>query len=285
MFRIYDGREHFYQWDINQKLIVEDGTIDEVHFCNRLGSCSFVREVYLQDGVYLVNVPNTILQDNMPIKAYAYDLNHTEICETFEVARRTRPEDYIYTDEEQKVWADLEARVDAMEGDIDKVVRDYLEENPPEIELTGYYTKDEVDAAIETIELTPGPAGPQGPAGEKGDKGDTGATGPAGKDGAAGAQGPRGDTGPQGPQGPQGKTGATGPQGPAGADYVLTEADKAEIAGMVEVTGGGGDVDLSNYYTKSEVDAKIPDVSGYQTAEQVQAAINTALGVIENGTY
>ena len=185
MFRIYDGREHFYQWDINQKLIVEDGTIDEVHFCNRMGSCSFVREVYLQDGVYLVNVPNTILQDNMPIKAYAYDLNHTEICETFDVARRTRPEDYIYTDEEQKVWADLEARVDAMESDIDKVVRDYLEENPPEIELTGYYTKDEVDAAIETIELTPGPAGPQGPAGEKGEKGDTGATGPAGKDGAA----------------------------------------------------------------------------------------------------
>lgn len=39
-----------------------------------------------------------------------------------------------------------------------------------------------------------------------------------------------------------GKDGATGPQGPAGADgkdYVLTTADKQEIAGMVEVTGGG----------------------------------------------
>lgn len=54
--------------------------------------------------------------------------------------------------------------------------------------------------------------------------------------------------------------------------------------------------DLSNYYTKSEVDSKIPDVSGYttmsavedkgyQTAAQVETAINTALGVIENGSY
>ena len=59
----------------------------------------------------------------------------------------------------------------------------------------------------------------------------------------------------------------------------------------------GGNVDLSNYYTKTEVDEKIPDVSGfalkteipdvsgYQTAAQVQAMIDTSLGVIENGTY
>lgn len=64
------------------------------------------------------------------------------------------------------------------------------------------------------------------------------------------------------------------------------------------------EVDLTNYYTKSEVDAKIPNTSGfltevpaeyiteteltakgYQTEEQVNTLINTALGVIENGTY
>ena len=43
-----------------------------------------------------------------------------------------------------------------------------------------------------------------------------------------------------------------GPQGEPGQDYVLTEEDLAEIASMVEVSGGGGDVDLSNYYTKDE---------------------------------
>ena len=38
--------------------------------------------------------------------------------------------------------------------------------------------------------------------------------------------------------------------------------------------------DLSNYYTKQEVDNK-----GYQTADQVTAAITSALEGIENGTY
>ena len=38
---------------------------------------------------------------------------------------------------------------------------------------------------------------------------------------------------PQGKKGDTGATGATGPQGPAGADYVLTAADKQEIAETV----------------------------------------------------
>ena len=50
----------------------------------------------------------------------------------------------------------------------------------------------------------------------KGDKGDTG------------------EKGPQGPQGPKGDTGDTGPQGPKGDNYVLTDADKQDIADMVD---------------------------------------------------
>lgn len=90
-----------------------------------------------------------------------------------------------------------------------------------------------------------GPAGPKGDKGDKGEKGDTGPTGatgatgpqgPQGEKGDTGAQGPAGATGPAGPTGatgatgPQGPQGETGPEGPAGADYILTEADKQEIA-------------------------------------------------------
>ena len=97
-----------------------------------------------------------------------------------------------------------------------------------------------------------GPAGPQGPKGDKGDRGEpgprglTGATGPKGEKGDKGDKGDKGATGavgPQGPAGPKGEkgdTGATGPAGANGKDYVLTEADKQEIAGMVEVPGGVG---------------------------------------------
>lgn len=146
-------------------------------------------------------------------------------------------------------------------------------------DLNTYATTTYVDNAISTIELTPGPKGdtgeqgPQGeigPQGPKGDKGDPGETGPQG---AQGIQGPKGDTGEKGDRGEQ------GPQGPAGQngnDYVLTDADKQQIAGLV---------DLTNYATTTYVDNAIPDVSGFQTEEQVNALINQALGVIENGTY
>ena len=96
----------------------------------------------------------------------------------------------------------------------------------------------------------------RGPKGDKGDKGDDGfiqfeELTPEQKEelrGPQGIQGPRGETGPAGPKGDKGDTGERGPEGlqgpigetgPAGQDYVLTEADKQEIAGMVEVSGGG----------------------------------------------
>ena len=175
-------------------------------------------------------------------------------------------------------------------------------------DLTNYATTTYVDNAISTIELTPGPKGdtgeqgPQGeigPQGPKGDKGDPGEIGPQGPQGIQGPQGPKGDPGAQGPQGPQGEPGIQGPkgdtgekgdrgeqgpQGPAGQngnDYVLTDADKQQIAGLV---------DLTNYATTTYVDnavsnIQVPDVSGFQTEAQVLALINQQLGVIENGTY
>lgn len=131
-------------------------------------------------------------------------------------------------------------------------------------------TKQYVDGLIETIELTPGPQGPQG---IQGPQGETGPQGPQGKTGEIGPTGPQGPQGIQGEQGPQGIQGPIGPQGEPGQNYILTEADKSEIAGMVVV-------DTSTFATMAQVEAK-----GYQTEADVNALINTALGVIENGTY
>jgi hypothetical protein len=164
MFKITDGRSHFYQWDLDRRLTIEDSSITQVHFCNRTDDCSLVCEVYTEDKLRLVNVPNILLQDNWRINVYAYDKNYTKHCESFNVIARSKPADYIYTEEELKTWEALDERLDALES--------------KEVE-----------------------------------------------------------------------------------------------------------VDLSDYYTKEEVDGLIPDVSGYQTAQDVQAAIQRELGVIENGTY
>lgn len=57
--------------------------------------------------------------------------------------------------------------------------------------------------------------------------------------------GPKGDTGDTGPQGLKGDTGDQGPQG---------------IQGIQGPAGDGSDIDLTDYYTKTETDALIPTV-------------------------
>lgn len=142
MFKIYDGRDSFFQWDLEQKLIIEDASINEVHFCNRTDDCSLVCEVYDENGLRVVNVPNILLQDNWAINVYAYCTNYTKYSATFKVNKRSKPEDYMYTETEVKTWDELEQRVAALEeggtggGSVD-------------VDLSNYYTKGEVDAAID----------------------------------------------------------------------------------------------------------------------------------------
>lgn len=100
MFTILDGRTEFYQWDKNRKLIVEDSTIKEVHFCNKTDDCSLVCETYVEDGKTLVDVPNELLQSDWRINVYAYDGSATKHCAIFKVNGRTKPADYLYTETE-----------------------------------------------------------------------------------------------------------------------------------------------------------------------------------------
>ena len=145
MFTIQDGREHFYQWDTDRKLIVEDKSITQVHFCNRTDSCSLVVEV--KDG--LAEVPNVLLQTDWKINVYAYDGCHTKHSAVFNVVKRTKPADYVYTETEVKTFAALEERMDALENmeievspeDIETAVDKYFEEH----EISGASTWDELE--------------------------------------------------------------------------------------------------------------------------------------------
>ena len=115
MFKIYDGRETFYQWDINQKLIVADDSITEVHFSNRTDNLSLVRDIYNEGDLRVVFVPNVLLQTNWPIKVYAYRKDHTEVSQTFRVIEKAKPQDYVYTPDEVKTWEELNDRITELE--------------------------------------------------------------------------------------------------------------------------------------------------------------------------
>ena len=52
IFKIYDGRTNFWQWDTKQNLIVLDDSITEVRFSNRNMEHSNRRPVYTDnDGI------------------------------------------------------------------------------------------------------------------------------------------------------------------------------------------------------------------------------------------
>lgn len=189
MFKILDGRDEFYQWDLERKLIVEDSTIKQVHFCNRFGNCSLIRATYEVEGITVVNVPNIILQESFNLHVYGYDVNYTKFESVFNIVPRTKPENYVNTEEELKVWDELEKKLIDLENKVDgdgiqAAVKQYLQDNPPqagatteeaaqieqnkadiaqlrqefdnleipEVDLEGYATEKYVDDAIANIE-------------------------------------------------------------------------------------------------------------------------------------
>ena len=366
MFKILDGREAFYQWDVDQKIVVDDRSITQVHYCNRTDDCALICECYELDSLWVADVPNILLQDNWRIRVYAYDGCATRHEQRFDVIARSKPDTYVYTETEVLNYENINKRMDAIEGNIEGAVKDYLEENPVEVDLTGYatetyvneavaaieipdnaliipftsvtdkeiiaeikaihssgltkpvylvkrpvigysattsgniktlelYTMDAantllrwkteftdtstalsfgnyrvthasqtyVDDAISTIELTPGPAGKDG------------------KDGIDGKDGYTPVKGVDYFDGQDGKDGQDGAPGADGKDYVLTDADKQEIAGMVEVTGGGSGESIEEVYvgtnTPTNENIKIwvnPDEEvKYATEDYVDEAI------------
>lgn len=209
MFKILDGRNELFQWDINRQIIVSDASIDAVHFSNRTDDFSLVVEVKEENGLRVANIPNILLQESWDINVYGYcDGYYTKQAARIKVNPRTKPESYVYTETEVLNYNTVMEKINTVENNIGEVVNDYLIKNPVVVDLSNYYTKSQVDAAIDAVELMPGPQGPQGPQGEPG---------------APGAPGQDGHTPVK------------------GTDY-WTETDKAEIVADViaAIPGGGG---------------------------------------------
>ena len=132
MFRIADGREHFYQWDLDRQVVVDDPSIVEVHFCNRTEDVSLVVEVV--DG--LANVPNILLQSSFDMRVFGYDGKATRYDAVFKVKAKTKPSDYVYTETEIKSYEYLENKIREIEEQgwsneiVEKSVTEYMYQHP-----------------------------------------------------------------------------------------------------------------------------------------------------------
>ena len=129
MFRLENGRKELYQWDSNQRLIIEDESINEVHYCNKTDSCSLVTEVYTENGKRYSDIPNVLLQSDWAINVYAFDKNYTKHYALYKVNARTKPADYIYTETELKTWqniVDYNNELIATIGDIEAAIEEII---------------------------------------------------------------------------------------------------------------------------------------------------------------
>lgn len=114
IFKIYDGRTNFWQWDRKQKLIVLDDSITQVHFSNRNMTHSIPRNVYKdKDGVLVCNVPDDLLKIPRNLIAYAYSDSATVKSVKFAVVRRPMPSDYV-SDQSEELY-EVERRLELLE--------------------------------------------------------------------------------------------------------------------------------------------------------------------------
>ena len=138
IFKIFDGRTNFWQWDTKQKLIVLDDRITEVRFSNRNMEHSKRRIVYTdKNGMRICNVPDLLLQLPKNLIAYACIKADDGSCSTvkavkFAVHRQPIPTDYIC--EQDAIVEDILLRIELLENllkDVEQGAQEMKKFNSP----------------------------------------------------------------------------------------------------------------------------------------------------------
>ena len=118
-----DTINKFYQWDIDQKIVINLEGCDvnylknapEVHFCNSSRKEALVvRSTVSNHDTITVDVPNILLQEAYPLLVYVYltDANDSSSQKTIlyseiPVRKRAKPSDYLYVENITRVTAEM----------------------------------------------------------------------------------------------------------------------------------------------------------------------------------
>lgn len=107
--------EPLYQWDINRYVLLDEDS--DVNFA-LVGA----------DQCYTVasencraKIPNELLQEGADISVWRYKDDHTLEQEYFDVSRKPKPVDYVYTDDEVKTYDSLQQKVNTLETKISNI--------------------------------------------------------------------------------------------------------------------------------------------------------------------
>lgn len=138
---LIDGPDQIiYQWDKGQRLMLhgaDAGTRVDFARCDQNKAVSVY--AYAEDGAVFCDIPDALLMEPAHLHGYVYEIDgdRGETVREFmlPVIRRPMPEDYVAPDE-VLTWHELEQRIKKIEDEgvpdekIAQAVEDYLEENP-----------------------------------------------------------------------------------------------------------------------------------------------------------
>lgn len=120
-----DGRGELYQWDTGRTLTVDDATVAQVHFQNRAYGRTI--DVDVKDGTAII--PDELLQKPGDLRVYAFAgtaaSGFTKVERVYNIVRRNKPNDYMYTPTEQKTLDDLQKQIGNLE-DLETNAKDNL---------------------------------------------------------------------------------------------------------------------------------------------------------------
>ena len=134
--KIEDNKKAFYQWDTGHKLVAENADgCTEVHFCRSGEETALVCPIREEGDKRVADVPNILLQEAGEIHAYLFrrmeDGSETVYSFSFGVNGRPKPEGYVYTETEVLDYGYLARRLENLEGEgLGNAVAEYLKENP-----------------------------------------------------------------------------------------------------------------------------------------------------------
>ena len=137
-----------YQWELGRKVQIfplPNMTVDEVHFSNHGDPEALVVKPKEEDGMIIAEIPNILLQSGTALIVYSVNVaegftDNLRSC-TFNVRKRAKPSDYVYTEVEILNYETLKHRMDEFEKNgvsekqIANAVESYMNENP--VEITG----------------------------------------------------------------------------------------------------------------------------------------------------
>lgn len=112
--KIKDGREELWQWDTERFLTVSDD-VDFVHFSNLQYGNAFTSEVINGEA----RIPDELLQAHGHLYSYIFkgsvENGYTEFSEQFEIKKKPKPVDYVFTPTEYITIENLDKRVEILE--------------------------------------------------------------------------------------------------------------------------------------------------------------------------